>query len=183
MPPPDIRFCRRCGAGTVQRVPAGEDRERAVCPACDYVDYVNPTNVVGTVPTWGQDREIVLLCRRAIEPRKGLWTLPAGFLEVDETIAEGAERETREEAGARVEMGPLFSILDVVTARQVHLFFLARLRDVDLHPGPETIENRLFALDDIPWDELAFRTVRHTLECFVSDRDAGAFGLHTGTIH
>ncbi|MDO5627329.1 MAG: NUDIX hydrolase [Mobilicoccus sp.] len=177
---PDIRYCRLCGTATQQRIPEMEDRPRAVCPGCGYVDYVNPVNVVGTIPVWdeGGPEEQILLCRRNIEPRHGYWTLPAGFLELGETIAEGAARETAEEAGARVELQGLFSALDVVRAGQVHLFYRARLLDLDLSPGPETIENALFAPADIPWDELAFRTVRRTLELWVADRASGSYGMH-----
>lgn len=184
MPAPDIRFCRLCGAPTEQRIPPMEDRRRAVCPACGYIDYVNPVNVVGTVPVWREDPEQprILLCLRNIEPRYGYWTLPAGFLETGETTAEGAARETWEEAGARVEMEGLFSVLDVVRASQVHVFYRARLLDLDLQPGPETIENRLVTIDEIPWDEIAFRTVRQTLEHWVEDHARGAFGLHVGPV-
>lgn len=166
-------------------VPQMEDRVRPVCPSCGYVDYVNPINVVGTIPVWdeGGPDEQILLCRRNIEPRKGYWTLPAGFLEMDETIADGAARETREEAGAHIEMGPLFSVLDVVHAGQVHFFFRARLLDLDMAPGPETIENRMVRVADIPWDELAFLTVRTALEHWVADRREGRFALHTGTVN
>lgn len=179
---PDIRFCRLCGTAMERRVPPMEDRERPVCPSCGYIDYVNPINVVGTVPTWGEDRRQVLLCLRNIEPRKGYWTLPAGFLEYGETMAEGATRETWEEAGARIELGPLFSMFDVVRAGQVQMFYLARLTDLDLAPGPETIENRLFDVDEIPWDDLSFRTVIRTLRCYVDDLSRGDFGVHTGTV-
>lgn len=176
MPFPEIRFCRRCGAPSEQLVPPTEDRLRAVCTACDYVDYVNPAAVVGTLPVWEDGQ--VLLCRRAIEPRLGYWTLPAGFHEVGETLAEGAARETREEAGARVELGPLYTVLDVVVARQVHLYFRARLLDLDLDPGPETQECALFAVDALPWDELSFRSVRGTLRHYVADLATGTFGVH-----
>lgn len=185
MPRPGIRFCRLCGSPTTAQVPPMEDRERQTCTACGYVDYVNPINVVGTIPVWDQDGpdEKILLCRRNIEPRRGYWTLPAGFLELGETIAEGASRETLEEAGARVELGPLFSIFDVVHANQVHLFYSAKLLDLNLAPGPETIENRLVSVADIPWDEMAFLTVRRTLQCWVEDSNCGTFHLHTGAIH
>ena len=184
MAAPDIRSCRLCGTPTEQRIPEMEDRLRAVYPACGYVDYVNPVNVVGTVPVWWgeDDGPRILLCLRNIEPRKGFWTLPAGFLETGETTAEGAARETWEEAGARVEMEGLFSVLDVVRAGQVHLFYRARLLDLDLAPGPETIENRLVTIEEIPWDEIAFRTVRQTLEHWVADSEAGSFGLHVGPV-
>lgn len=150
-------------------IPPMEDRERAICPHCGFIDYVNPINVVGTVPIWQGDQ--VLLCLRNIEPRKGFWTLPAGFLEAGERSCEGAIRETREEAGARIELGRLFSVLDVVYAQQVHLFWLARLLDTDFDPGIETIECRLFRFDEIPWDDLAFMTTRRTLELFLANQD------------
>jgi len=180
----EIRYCRRCGTPTEQRIPEMEDRPRACCPHCGYIDYVNPINVVGTIPVWdeGGPEERILLCRRNIEPRKGYWTVPAGFLELGETIAEGAARETLEEAGARVELLGLFSAIDVVRVGQVHLLFRARLLDLDLEPGPETIENRLVTIDEIPWDELAFRTVRRGLELWVQDRRTGSYGTHTEAV-
>lgn len=181
---PDIRYCRLCGAATTRRIPELEDRERACCPECGYVDYVNPTVVVGTIPVWdpGGPDERILLCLRNIEPRYGYWTVPAGFLEMGESIEEGAMRETEEEAGARVEIEGLFSALDVLHVGQVHLLFRARLLDLDLAPGPETIENALVTPDSIPWDRLAFRTVRRSLQAWVADREAGAFGLHIGPV-
>lgn len=161
-----------------------EDRERAVCTGCGYVDYVNPINVVGTVPVWHgeSDGPRILLCLRNIEPQYGFWTLPAGFLEYGETTAAGAVRETREETGARVELAGLFSVLDVVGAGQVHLYYRARLLDLDLAPGPETIRNRLVRVDEIPWDGLAFRTVHRTLRAWVDDHQRGTFAIHTGEV-
>lgn len=184
MSPAEIRFCRRCAAPTVLQVPALEDRERAVCTACGYIDYVNPANVVGTIPIWqdGRSQPRVLLCRRAIEPRRGYWTVPAGFQEVGETLEEGAVRETLEEAGARVRLDGLFAVLDVVRVAQVHLFFRARLLDLDLSPGPETEANRLVGIAEIPWDDLAFRSVRFALQAWVADHRAGHFRVHTGSI-
>ena len=177
--PRRIKHCRVCGTAVAYRVPADDNRERAVCPACSEIHYENPINVVGTVPVWGDQ---VLLCRRNIEPRKGLWTLPAGFLELGESTADGARRETDEEAGARIELEGLFTVLNVVRAGQVHFFYLARLLDTRFDPGPETIEAQLFAEDEIPWDEIAFRTVRQTLEHFFADRRSGRFGVHAGDI-
>jgi ADP-ribose pyrophosphatase YjhB (NUDIX family) len=171
-----IQHCRACGSAGAYRVPDdGDTRERAVCPACGTIHYENPLNVVGTVPALG-DR--VLLCKRNIEPRWGKWTLPAGFMELDETTAQGAARETDEEAGAQIEMGPLFSVLNVPRVGQVHLFYLATLLSDRFNPGYETIEARLFTEDEIPWDELAFRTVKATLERYFADRRAGRFGMH-----
>ncbi|MDP1901719.1 MAG: NUDIX hydrolase [Rubrivivax sp.] len=177
--PRRIKHCRLCGAAVAYRVPAEDNRERAVCPTCSEIHYENPINVVGTVPVWG---ERVLLCRRNIEPRFGLWTLPAGFLELGESAADGALRETVEEAGANIELQGLFTVLDVVRAGQVHLFYRARMLDATLAPGPETIEARLFREDEVPWDELAFRTVQQTLEHFFADRRTGSFGLHTASV-
>lgn len=172
---PASRFCSACGTALVRRVPEGDSRERDCCDVCGSIHYVNPRPVVGTIPVW-DDR--VLLCRRAIEPRHGYWTLPAGFMEVGETTAEGALRETLEEAGARVELGPLFSMLDVPHVEQVHIFFRARLLDLDFAPGTESLEVRLFTEADIPWNDLAFRTVSTTLRLYFADRAKAAFGTH-----
>ena len=160
-------------------MPPDDNRERATCTACATIHYENPLNVVGTLPVWGDQ---VLLCRRNIEPRRGLWTLPAGFMELGESTAQGALRETIEEAGAKVEMQDLFTVLNVVRVGQVHFFYRARMLDTSLDPGPETIEARLFREDEIPWDELAFRTVRQTLELFFEDRRKGHFGVHCADI-
>ena len=156
-----IKHCRACGASTQYRIPLDDNRERAVCSQCGEIHYENPLNVVGTVPVWGEQ---VLLCRRNIEPRYGLWTLPAGFMELGETTAEGAVRETVEEAGARIELQELYTLLNVVRVGQVHLFYRARLLDDRFAPGTETLEARLFGEGELPWDELAFRTVRRALE-------------------
>ena len=141
--------------------------------------YDNPLNVVGTVPVWGTEGEQVLLCKRNIEPRWGKWTLPAGFMELGETTAEGALRETDEEAGAQVEMQALFSVLSVPRVGQVHLFYLARLLSDRFKPGHETLEARLFGEDEIPWEDIAFRTVKETLERYFRDRRSGHFQTHT----
>ena len=172
-----IKHCRNCGAAVVYRLPDdGDTHERAVCPACDTIHYENPLNVVGTVP-WLEDR--VLLCKRNIEPRWGKWTLPAGFMELDETTAEGAMRETHEEAGAQIELEGLFTVLSVPRVGQVHLFYRARLLSDVFDPGFETIEARLFREDEIPWEEIAFRTVKETLLRYFEDRKRGQFTVHT----
>ena len=177
---PPLKHCRVCGAALVVRLPDdGDTRERAICTACHTVHYENPINVVGTVPWWGESGEQVLLCKRNIEPRWGKWTLPAGFMEMGETTAQGAARETDEEAGASIEMQELFSLINVVRAGQVHLFYRARLLSTHLNPGHETLEARLFTEDTIPWDEIAFRTVRETLERYFDDRRRGHWGVHT----
>jgi ADP-ribose pyrophosphatase YjhB (NUDIX family) len=176
---PKIRHCKACGSEVRYLIPADDNRERAVCPACGTIHYENPLNVVGTVPVW-QDQ--VLLCLRNIEPRRGMWTLPAGFMELGETTAQGALRETDEEAGAHIELGSLFTVLNVVQIAQVHLFYLATLKSTEFAPGPETIEARLFREDEIPWEQLAFRTVKETLRCFFEDRRRGEFGVHCADI-
>jgi ADP-ribose pyrophosphatase YjhB (NUDIX family) len=163
---PPLRFCASCGGANEQRLPDdGDTKERAVCTLCHTVHYQNPLNVVGTVPIWTlSDGSVqVLLCKRNIEPRKGKWTLPAGFMELGETTAQGAARETSEEAGATFEMGPLFSVISVPRVGQVHLFYLAKLTSPVFAPGFETMEARLFSLAELPWDELAFKTVKETL--------------------
>ena len=171
-----IKHCRECGAAVAYRLPDdGDTRERAVCPVCGTIHYENPLMVVGTVPVLG---ERVLLCKRNIEPRWGKWTLPAGFMELDETTEQGAARETDEEAGAQIELGPLFSLLNVPQVGQVHIFYLATLLSDRFDPGHETIEARLFTEDEIPWDEISFRTVKKTLERCFADRRAGRFGVH-----
>ncbi len=176
MLPSPIKHCRNCGVAVVYRVPDdGDTRERAVCPACTTIHYENPLNVVGTVPYWGEQ---VLLCKRNIEPRKGKWTLPAGFLELGETTAQGAARETDEEAGAQIELEGLFTVISVARVGQVHLFYRARLLSDQFNPGTETMEARLYAEHEIPWDEIAFRTVKETLTRFFADRRAGRFGIH-----
>lgn len=174
-----MNFCPACGHRVELLVPPGDNRLRHCCGGCGAIHYDNPKMVLGTVPVW-EDR--VLLCRRAIEPRHGFWTLPAGFMENDETTVEGAARETLEEAGARLEMGALFSMLDVPHVRQVHLFYQARLLDLDFAPGPESLEVALFDEADVPWPELAFRTVAQTLRWYFDDRREGRFGMHVGTI-
>lgn len=173
---PPIKHCKQCGTAVVYRIPDdGDTRERAVCPICQTIHYENPLNVVGTVPYWG---ERVLLCKRNIEPRRGLWTLPAGFMELHETTAEGAARETVEEAGAQFELQGLFTLVNVARVGQVHLFYRAQLTSDQFDPGYETLEARLFLENEIPWDEIAFRTTRETLEHFFADRRAGHFSVH-----
>ena len=171
-----INHCRQCGSAVENRIPDdGDTKLRAVCSACHTIHYINPLNVVGTIPLWGDK---VLLCKRNIEPRKGKWTLPAGFMELGETTAEGAARETVEEAGAQFEMQALFSLINVARVGQVHLFYRATLLSPEFDPGTETQEAILFDEADIPWDEIAFRTVKETLEHFFADRRAGHFGFH-----
>lgn len=173
------QHCKACGATVTYKIPPDDNRERATCDRCGTVFYENPLNVVGTLPVWADQ---VLLCKRNIEPRRGYWTLPAGFMELGESLAEGAIRETIEEAGARFELEGLFTVLDVIAVGQVHLFFRARLLDPTFAPGPETMEAVLFREAEVPWEDLAFKTVRKTLELYFADRRAGRFQLHVDQV-
>ena len=175
-----IHHCRQCGTAVTHRVPDdGDTRVRAVCPACHTIHYQNPLNVVGTVPIWGSEGEQVLLCKRDIQPRKGFWTLPAGFMELGETTAMGAVRETEEEAGAHIELQELFTLMNVARVGQVHLYYRARLLDLSFNPGHETQEVRLFTEATLPWDDLAFSTVKLTLRHYFNDLRSGRFNFHT----
>src|SRR3546814_19508369 len=144
------KFCSQCGSATTHRVPPDDTHERDVCEQCGAVHYQNPRNVVGVVPVWG---EKILLCKRAIEPRYGKWTLPAGFMELGETTAQGASRETAEEAGAQIELGPLYTVIDVPHADQVHFFYLTRILDPKPAPGFEILDARIFAAATHPWTD------------------------------
>lgn len=174
-----MKFCSQCGALVNLRVPAGDTHARHVCGACQTVHYVNPKVVVGAIPRW-EDR--ILLCRRAIEPRSGLWTLPAGFLENDETTIEGAARETLEESGARVRIADLYTLFNLPHVNQIYVMFLADLTVPEYHPGQESLEVALYREQDIPWERIAFPVVEQTLRLFFEDRRRGRFGIHTGDI-
>lgn len=176
-----MNFCSQCGSDRVEtRIPEGDSLPRFVCAACGTIHYQNPKVVVGCLPEWeGQ----VLLCKRAIEPRLGMWTLPAGFLENGETVEAGAVRETLEEASARVEVGALYTVISLPQINQVYMMFRARLTDLDFGPGPESLEVRLYDEADIPWELLAFRTIGRTLRNYFLDRKSGAFGTHVSSLH
>jgi ADP-ribose pyrophosphatase YjhB (NUDIX family) len=179
-----MKFCSECAHPVALAIPEGDNRPRYVCAQCATIHYENPKMVVGSLPVWESDGELkVLLCKRAIEPRLGYWTLPAGFMENNETTAEAAIRETEEEAGANIELGSLYSLLNVAHVHQVHLFYLARLRDLDYAAGIESLEVRMFSEREIPWDDLAFPTIRKTLELFFADRvkirEGGGYGFHS----
>jgi ADP-ribose pyrophosphatase YjhB (NUDIX family) len=174
-----MKYCSQCGAGVEQRVPAGDSLPRYICPQCGVVHYQNPKVVVGCIPLW-QDK--VLLCKRAIEPRHGLWTLPAGFLENDETTLQGAMRETLEEAGARVELLDLYTLFNLPHVNQIYVMFRSQLLDTDFSPGEESLEVALYEEKDIPWGEMAFPVVEQTLRLYFQDRKSGRFSIHTGDI-
>ncbi len=175
----DMKYCSNCGGPLVQRVPSGDSRPRFICDDCHTVHYQNPKIVAGCLPEWeGQ----VLLCRRAIRPRYGQWTLPAGFMENGETVEEAAARETLEEARARVKIESLYSLISLPHIDQVYLLFRGALLDLDFAPGSESLEVALFQEETIPWKELAFPTIYQTLKFYFEDVHSGAFRLHTSTI-
>ncbi|MGE8502813.1 ADP-ribose pyrophosphatase YjhB (NUDIX family) [Ectopseudomonas oleovorans] len=167
-----MKFCSQCGNAVTRMIPAGDNRMRHVCGHCATVHYENPRIVAGCLPVWGDQ---VLLCRRAIEPRRGYWTLPAGFMENGETTEQAAARETLEEACARVRDLNLYTLFDLPHISQVYMMFRAELVDLDFAVGEESLEVRLFEESQIPWSELAFPTIGRTLECFFADRRQNLF--------
>lgn len=174
-----MKFCAFCGGPLSVRVPQGDDRPRHVCDACGEIHYQNPKVVTGCIPVW-QDK--VLLCRRAIEPRFGLWTLPAGYMELGESVQEGAAREAREEANARVRILDLYTTLSLPHINQVYMMFRAELLDLDFAPGTESLEVALFGEAEVPWSRFAFPVVAETLRFWFSDRVGGVFRPRTGEI-
>ncbi|MCU7905794.1 MAG: NUDIX hydrolase [Candidatus Thiodiazotropha sp. (ex Epidulcina cf. delphinae)] len=174
-----MKYCSHCGSQVEIRVPEGDNRPRHVCNTCSTVHYQNPKMVVGCIPVWERK---VLLCRRAIEPRYGLWTVPAGFMENGETSRQGAVRETLEEACARVEVEGLYTLFNLPHINQVYLLFRSRLLDLDFTAGDESLEVLLFEEQQIPWERIAFPVIRESLRLFFVDREAGEFPLRGGTI-
>ena len=174
-----MNFCSKCGAALSYRVPEGDDRPRFICDNCQTVHYENPKMVVGCIPEW---EDSILFCRRAIEPRYGKWTIPAGFLEKGETVAAGAVRETYEEAGTRVEALQPFALYNLTFIGQVYLLFRGRMVDARYRAGEESLEVRLFREEEVPWDTLAFPVIRETLRLYFEDRTKRIFSFHTGEI-
>ncbi len=174
-----MKYCSQCGAPVVKKQPPDEQVERHVCERCDTVHYINPKIIAGCLPLW-QDK--ILLCRRAIEPRSGLWTLPAGFMEVGESVSEAARRETWEEATARMADVTLYTVFSIPRIDQVYLFFRGELSTPEFAPGVESLDVQLFSAGEIPWQELAFPVVRATLEHFLRDRERGEFPVHSADI-
>jgi len=169
-----MNYCSNCGHPLTQCTPPGDDRARYCCNACGAVHYQNPVMVVGCIPEKGNR---ILLCRRAIEPSRGKWTLPAGYLENGETVAQGAIRETLEEAHARIEIIAPYALYNICYVNQLYLMFRARLIDNDFSPGTESLEVRLFDEGEIPWQELAFTVMRKTLLQYFKDRADGRFSF------
>ena len=174
-----MKFCSNCASPVAKRVPPGDSLPRWVCDQCGEIHYQNPKLVVGTI---AEKDGRVLICRRAIEPRYGYWTLPAGYMENDESTGQAAARETREEAGAKIELGEPFSMISIPYVNQVHLFYRAKLLELDFRPGDETLEVAMVEEAQVPWKELAFRTVSMTLKFWFEDRRAGAFGFHASEL-
>ena len=175
-----MKFCTSCASPLNIRLPQGDNRERHVCSECGEIHYQNPKIVTGCIPEW-EDR--VLLCRRAIEPRHGFWTLPAGFMENGESAQQGAARETMEEANARVRIVQLYATFNLPHIDQVYMLFRGQLLNTDFSPGEESLETCLYEESEIPWDELAFAVVRETLVHYFSDRKQGAFVPRVGDIN
>ena len=169
-----MNFCNQCGNPVIHRIPEGDNRPRYICSHCSTIHYENPKVIVGCVPIY-QDQ--ILLCKRAIEPRYGLWTLPAGFMENGESLAEGAARETLEEANATVTLGELYTIFSLPHISQVYVFFLSELDNLDFYPGEESLETRLFSEDQVPWAELAFPVITETLRNYFSDRSENSLKI------
>lgn len=175
-----IHYCSQCGSEDVHYItPEGDSNPRYVCGECHFIHYQNPNIIAGSLIVHNSQ---ILLCKRAIEPRMGKWTLPAGFMENNETIAEAAARETWEEARARVHLHQLYTIFNLSHINQVYVIYYGELLDSDFAPGPESLEVKLFAVEDIPWDELAFSTIRETLKLYVDDLEYGELKIHVGDI-
>jgi len=169
-----INYCSQCSQPVRQGVPEGDDRTRHICDACGAIHYQNPKVIAGCIPVLD---ERVLLCRRAIEPRLGYWTLPAGFMELGETLTEAAKREAWEEAQVEVELESLYTLFSLPHISQVYAFFRARMLDEKFGAGAESLEVRLFHEHEIPWDELAFETVRRSLRLYFEDRQGGSYSF------
>ena len=175
----NMNFCVVCGHKTIEKVPLGDHQLRRVCIECDNIHYINPKVICGALVLWENK---VLLCRRAIEPRYGLWSLPAGYLELFETLAQGAARETREEAEAEIEIEQLYCMYNIPRIGQIYVLFKANLIDGVFGAGEESIECQLFEEHEIPWSELAFPSVEQTLKHYFEDRKSNSFQMHLETL-
>ncbi len=175
-----MKYCSDCGESIVVKIPMGDNRERFVCSSCEVIHYQNPRVITGCLPVW---EDQVLLCLRAIEPRKNYWTLPAGFLENRESVAVGAQRETWEEAQAKVSNLRMYTVFSLPHISQVYTFYLADLDDLDFAAGEESLDVRLFKQDEIPWDNLAFPVITQSLEHYFSDFANGDFPVRYAEIN
>ncbi len=174
-----MNYCSQCGRPVVLKVPPGDNLPRHVCEACQTIHYQNPKIVAGCIPEW-EDR--ILLCRRAIEPRTGFWTFPAGFMEAGEDTAQAAARETLEEAKASVEIASLYAMLSLPHVSQVYVVFRGTLMSLEFGAGTESLEVQLFSWEKVPWERLAFPVIHDTLARYVEDRRRGRYQLHVGVV-
>ena len=174
-----MKFCSECGKTVIHRIPDGDNLPRFICEHCDIIHYQNPKLVVGCLPVY---KEQVLLCKRAIEPSYGLWTLPAGFMENQESLEEAALRESREEANANLNIQDIYSVISLPHINQIYVLYRANLLDLDFYAGIESLDVQLFNEEDIPWDQLAFKTIERTLKHFFKDRKNDSFPTHTSVI-
>ena len=174
-----MNFCSECGKTVVHRVPEGDNLPRFICEHCETIHYQNPKLVVGCLPVYNEQ---VLLCKRAIEPCYGLWTLPAGFMENQESLEEAALRESKEEANANLKIDGIYSIISLPHINQIYVLYRAELLDLDFFAGPESLEVELFNEEDIPWEQLAFKTIDLTLRHFFEDRKSGVFAVHNDVV-
>lgn len=178
-----MKYCSNCGQPVTLKIPEDDNLPRHVCDHCQTIHYQNPKVIAGCLPIWkDNDGDQVLLCRRAIEPRKGLWTLPAGFMENAETLEQAAARESVEEANANIDELKLYTLISLPHINQIYIMYLAQLRDQKFHPGVESLEVQLFHEHEIPWDNLAFHTIHFTLEQYFQDRKQNHFPVHNHTI-
>ena len=175
-----MKFCSQCGGEVILRIPEGDTLPRYICPECHTIHYQNPKVIVGCIPEWENK---ILLCKRAIAPHQGKWTLPAGFMENNETLIQGAARETLEEANARVEIRELYAVYSLPHISQVYMLFRAKLLDLDFFPGIESLEVRLFGEQEIPWNDIAFRVIHDPLKRYMEERHHGQPAFHLGIIN
>lgn len=174
-----MNYCSACGASVTKKVPVGDNLPRFVCDTCRAIHYHNPKIVAGCIPEWGGE---ILLCRRAIEPKSGLWTFPAGFMEIGESIEQAAVRETFEEAQAQMERICLFAVLSLPHIGQAYLVFRGPMRSPDFGAGEESLDVQLFALSAIPWDKIAFPVIKDVLRRYVDDVTRGEFQVHVASL-
>jgi ADP-ribose pyrophosphatase YjhB (NUDIX family) len=175
-----MNFCSACGAEVRLTVPNADNRERHVCTKCSTIHYINPKIVTGCIVEW---EDQILLCKRAIEPRYGLWTLPAGYMEIGESTLQAARRETLEEANATVEIVDLYMVINLPYVNQVYMMYRSRMLEKQFSSGPESLEVNLYREHEIPWDLLAFPAIRETLRYYYQDKNTGQFRIRTGEIN
>lgn len=174
-----MNYCSVCGKPVSKKIPPGDNLLRFVCESCRTIHYHNPKIVAGCIPEWDDQ---ILLCRRAIEPRAGLWTFPAGFMEIGESTEQAAKRETEEEAHAQVEVTSLYAVLSLPHVGQVYLVFRGRMVTPEFRAGEESLDVRLFARDAIPWNDIAFSVVKDALHRYVEDAVHGTFRIHVASL-